>query len=522
MPVDPIDLGGWHTASAVTYRALNEAIIAQGVTPSGIQYTSGDGSAAIDGTFGPWSLTVGAGAGTRVMLNLPITSGTFTLQGTPQPIVACDVGVSLGLAFVPQDDGLQVLVPTGDEPITVETVTPSQGDTTTDAVFKQVIQNWLEENLDDFRIVFGSVNLDADYALEGLTWLTPSYVAYAVAEPITGATLDNSIFGILCLIDGEEPSSSLEAAIPLEAIPEGKDAAFLISQQKFIQHMLLDAVPFMFKGIEDEPATTNFRIENDGTTIVNIKDLELANVKVKDKDRNPKVEARDFTIEADGPHLKLNLAKAKFEYSLGIYIVIEYDSTSTLGYDSDNGILKVTVVEEDSEGACEVSKGIEIAEAITGIASIVLTLVGALGGTVSRTASAAIESAEAATLGSAESISDSMESFEVQEEEALKILGGIISGDAAQMGQIGARASVVMKVCAVGLFCTGSAWAVPTIMQAVLNGDYEKPEMQLSSLTDAAVGDTIIWPRQAGDFTLSSAELNGAMIFGLTQTAPAA
>src|SRR5215831_8919926 len=81
-----IDLFGWDTAFVISLTKANEAIKAQKSSPTTFELTvtsiTNTVDAAINGTWGDWSLTTNSG-GSTIALLCPITSGTFTSVKEP-------------------------------------------------------------------------------------------------------------------------------------------------------------------------------------------------------------------------------------------------------------------------------------------------------------------------------------------------------------------------------------------------------------------------------------------------------
>ena len=170
-----VDTNGWDTVAAIPYRDVNAAIIANSASPPNFSQTASDGSASANGTFGQWSLTTG-GAGPDLMMSLPITGGTVTVGTTSHPITACVATVLVHAAFLPQPDHphLKALrlsaAAVGDPANTaaVQSLVPAQPNFLANAALGQLLQDWLNANLQSFNHVFAVVDLDAEFTVEGL------------------------------------------------------------------------------------------------------------------------------------------------------------------------------------------------------------------------------------------------------------------------------------------------------------------------------------------------------------------
>lgn len=513
---DTVDTNGWHTVAAITYADVNKAIAEAGKGPQSFDQAASDHSAMVSGTFGKWSLTTG-GSGPVMMMALPITGGNVMVGDTQYPITPCTATIRLQATYVPQSNSSVVnLVNDSTQPVAVESCLPAQSNFLADASLKELLGIWLNANLNAFSAVFASVDLDGQFTKQGVSWLNPSFKGYAVAEPTQAPTLQNSVFAVLCLIDETPEPPGLVWQVSPYAIPSGANAAFLIAPEKFLSHMMLAAVPAMFNNISDQPPANNFAIDNSGTRIRNINPLTLKQVKLENNNVvTPTVAASNFTIQLDAGELEIAILDMQFEYSPGITVHLNYSGRSVISLDAAHDILQMAATTQTGSGSVEVSKGLEIAQIVLGVASIVLAVVGGVGGAVGRTASAAVESATAASLGAAEA---SGEDAATAAEATVSACRGLISGTPAEVSQIAARCFAVAKVAAIGAFCTTLMPAITMIINAVADGDYQSMP-KITDLTSNAIGKSVIWPDAVGEFTLSSATLNGAFQFGLVHAA---
>lgn len=519
MPTNIVDTNGWDTVAAISYKDVNDSIVSQGSAPQHFAQSAGDGTASVAGDFGQWALTTG-GAGADIMMSLPITGGTVTVGSQPYPITPATATILVHANFLPQPGNparktLQLRargLSAGEEVVSVEDMVPAQPNFLVNAALRQLLQDWLNANLQEFNHTFAVVDFNAEFTLEGMQWLQPSHIGYAVAEHATGATLENSVFAVMCLIDGSTSTEGLVFQVSPYAIPAGRKAGFVISSEKFLQHMMLAAVPLMFKGIQDKPPADYFRIDNDGTRIINIKPLTLLKTRLENgKTVTPSVKDRGFSIEVNETELKISIAEMEFTYSPGITVKLMYDGAATLSFDTLKRILDLSVVSQSGSGSVEVGEGIIITEIITGVASIVLAVVGGLGGAFGRTANVAIRSATEAGLGAAEAgAADAAEAAAA----TVTCCKGLISGTAQEVSQIAAKAFTVAKVAGIGCFCAGTTYGIMEIVKAVAENDYQSMP-KITDLTDNAVGKAVIWPQGVPGYALASAQLNGSLQFGM-------
>lgn len=517
---NPVDMNGWHTAGALYYSDVNKAIADQGLSPTSWSETAPDGSASASGEFGTWSLAKG-GSGPLLMLSIPLTSGTVTIgTGSPATLTAATATVIVHAQFMPQPGATQSQIlqlksqaaASNLEIASVENITPPQEKFLNQAALKQLLETWLNANLEDFNHTFATVNMNTEFANAGVAWLQPSHIGYAVAEPELNPTPENSVFAVLCLIDGEQSATGLVEQVSPYAIPPGAQGGFVIAPEKFLQHMMLATVPFMFQGVSTKPADEYFQIDNAGTRISNTQPLTMAKTKLENGNIvEPTVKAGDFTIQIDTTELVITATAMTFEYSPGITVSLNYTGRSKLSYDATKGILDLAVTTQNGSGSVSISKGLQIAEIVLSLASIVLAAVGAVGGVVGRTANSAVTTATEAALGAAKAEGEDAAAIENLNVTALR---GLISGTPAEVTQIAGRFIAVAKVAGIGAFATTLMPAITEILQAVADGDYQSMP-KITDLTDAAIGEAIQWPTTIPNLTLSTAQLNGAMQFGL-------
>ncbi|MDH5773384.1 MAG: TULIP family P47-like protein [Nitrospirota bacterium] len=528
-----VDTMGWDTVTAITYKDVNDSIVQQGSSPTSFTQVAPDNSASVSGSFGQWALSTG-GSGADIMMMLPVTSGTVTVQGTDYPIASATATVLVRANFLPQPNApnSQALVlqtaPTASVtlPASVESLQPAQSNFLADAALRQLLQDWLNNNLQDFNHTFAVVDFNAEFSVEGLNWLRPSHTGYAVAEPSTGATLDNSVFAVMCLIDGNTNVAGLEFQVSPFAIPADKKAGFVISSEKFLKHMMLDAMPMMFDGIPNEKSSEYFKIDNDGTRITNIQPVTLRDTKLDNgKIVNPTIDARKYSIAVNETELQIGMTDATFEYSPGITVHLNYEGASTLSFDATNDILDLMVVSQSGSGSVEVGQGLRIAEIVISVVALVLSVVGGIGAGVGKAASKAVQEAAQAAAEAAEAAGESTsaigtvtaegaESAQAMNQATVTALRGLVAGTPAEVSQFAATCFSVAKFAGLGAAAFGIPSAIMPIVEAAARGDYQSM-LKVTNLTDDALGKATMWPAGVPGYTLVSAELNGALQFGL-------
>lgn len=347
-----IDMNGWHTASAIYYRDVNTAIAASSTVPDSFQETAD--SCTVNCTFGTWEITTG-GSGPLINMKLEITGGTETIGSDTYTIDACTATIQIKAVYIPQSENDTTYDLTNDStsPVSVTNLTTCNSNIIVQSTVQTLLQLWLNEHLEDFYTVFATVDFDAEYENDGLSWLKPSFKGYAVAEPAIDADLDNSVFAVMCLIDNATNSAGLAYQIDTTIIPSDPSiaAGFVIAQSKFLQHMLLSAVPAMFHEISDDDPTKHFTINNGGTRIMNTTKLTAKKVKLDNGNHvMPTVAAKKFTIQLDGTELEIAITDMKMTVSAGVTLHLNYSGRSTLFYNAKKNIIDLSVTTESGSG----------------------------------------------------------------------------------------------------------------------------------------------------------------------------
>src|ERR1700761_6837155 len=122
-----VDMGGWHTAAAITYADVNKAIAAGGKKPASFSETAADKSASASAGFGAWTLRTG-GAGPDIQMQVQLTGGSITVGTAEYRIAQCAFPFMLRAKYVPHVPGssIQNLVPDNTSPVEVGSFDPSQ------------------------------------------------------------------------------------------------------------------------------------------------------------------------------------------------------------------------------------------------------------------------------------------------------------------------------------------------------------------------------------------------------------
>src|SRR5690606_38945377 len=109
-----------------------------------------------------------------------------------------------------------------------------------------VLETWLTDNLQEFNHVFSAVDINVRADKDSFQWIKPTKIGYAVNAP-TDVPVDDYIFGVLAMTEGRQ-GTNLSNEISPNIIPENANAGFLISQERFLNKILMPGVYVMFYG----------------------------------------------------------------------------------------------------------------------------------------------------------------------------------------------------------------------------------------------------------------------------------
>jgi hypothetical protein len=540
-----IDLHNWDAVSAITFREVNAAIVAQGASPASLEQTatSSDGTDGyISVTCDPWQLVPAGSSGEDIQVLVPITGGHVIAgddpDGTQVPItlpsgqsnIPLNVLVQCGFSPSPSDSNQQVL--TVQMSVSVPQLSssdlPGMG-LIERAVLNEGLQQWFTNNIQQFNHVFAVADFDASFDSQPqFAWLQPWYVGYAAAVPSESPTVDNSVFGVMTLVD--RPSSEttrnqliqqVSMQIDLGVIPEGAIAGFAISVQKFLEKFILPSTPFMFDNIpQDANPLDYFQLSNDNTSITSTQDLTFDNVEISDSDGSSSetvtatVKAGLFSIDVDATQLNINTTGLTFQPSWADKVVMNYSGTNTISLNSDDRSLELTIVTQSTDGSVEATEAGDIASVALVVVGLVASACAVLGGVVSKVATVTNEAADAAEIG--EEVVDGAD--EAATNTAEVTVCGIALGtyETSTLASVASRAALFSRI-AVGVgFAAGSVEAYVKILKAKASGKSED-NVAISEFTSQALGNTMTFPNLP-TLTTCSAGLADALVFGFNKS----
>ena len=515
---------GWDTVAAITYTEVNKALTQHGSYPKHFSQEADDKSVAASGDFTGWSITTG-GSGAKICMVLTITNGKLAPDGeTPKSFEGSAV-IEVQSAFVPQPgkpSALDLKVSTA-APVSVPSANFKGLSRMYAGAAKDLIAVWLNNNIAEFNNIFATVNLDRELVKDGIPWLAPSFQGYAVAEPMKGATLDNSAFGVMCLIDGRQPGAALAEQISPFAIPDGHKAGFLISEDKFLDHIMLPGLATLFKGLEDKKLTDYFDVVSNGTQIQNKTKLTMRDYKLGDMTVAPIVEAKQFQIACSATELKLSVYDMWFDVPLfgviheALTAKITYNGRYRMRLDDKGHTLALDIIQESSSAGLVSSQAWTITQIVLGSLSVIACVtgtgfaIGAARAAGAAAAGAAVAVGEAASLGAVET----GELVGTTAEEAFASAAEAMSAGTTQgVEQIGINLATVARICFATAGALGLAPSIGMIQNGVATNNVRNIP-PLRNLIDLGLAKIVQFPSTLGTLNLTTAQLNQSLQLGM-------
>lgn len=532
-----IDMNNWDVVAAMTFSNVNAAIASADSSPSAISLSNSEGAIAL--TCGTWQLTPTESSGQNIAMIVPITGGTYTVGsgGTAETLSMPNGQTSIPLNILvtmeysaanenPDSQNLQVAMGATITDLQASDL-PSSISFVARILINTLLQSWFQNNIaDEFQHVFAVVDLQAEFAeYPGLAWLQPWHMGYAASVPILGATPNNSVFGVLTLVDdpGNDTArnqllQNLDFSVDLATIPSGADAGMTVSPQKFLQHFILPACPLMFPPIQNDPPENNFTVDNDNLQVTNINDLSYGNVTLGEQNSGdivtPSIPAGEFIIEVNQTNLVCTSNNMSYENSPGVYVYMNYTGTNTMSLDAKTGALTLTNVSQTSSGFVKSSEAINIIQIVTGAITIVTSIIAGVGVLYAAATAGTVTATEGA-IEMAETIGEDEASATATASEIATSATTV--GDTADVSTLGSRMWFWVKVAAGGIgFGTSVTSAGLKIAQEIAKGGAGK-DIQISEFTSQALGNTITFQEMDG-YEVTSAQLNGALLFGLNSS----
>jgi hypothetical protein len=208
---------GWDTAFGIHIADANAAIVKAGSSPKAFAVSDPQDSLSVSGTFGPWQITTG-GSGALVRLRVPVVTAAIEFPTRTDHVVDAVALVDVRLNLLHQED------PSGrtSHHLCVRTTAPRPGVNVASVwkvdhppgnrlsflskvAFQELLELWLNENLDDFDHVFATVDLNRRADQEAFQWLQPTHVSYAYSDMGD----DDGLLAVLCMTGGRSRPDSV-------------------------------------------------------------------------------------------------------------------------------------------------------------------------------------------------------------------------------------------------------------------------------------------------------------------------
>ena len=301
-PPQDVDTHHWDTVFAVSNTRINRAISKIGKLPKRIDFTDSSSMATqIHADFGTWQITNG-GDGPLVNFALPMKNmtGQFTYQGTTIPFSCPDMicYVQIQLDFVDPKAGETILdadgKPMKDPPkgttrkllkplktkidqihpiASVQNIEYNQPLKPHNAhlAVSMALEDYVEQAIvsEDFDHIFAVIDLNDKVDTGDFAFCKPHKTSYGYSDKGAGQTGTEGFLGVLCMTTDEpEPTSHTLSNF---AIPDGCEAAFIISPRRFLLDMTVPAIcrawPNMSSTDLEIDATNKILTLKDQTTI---------------------------------------------------------------------------------------------------------------------------------------------------------------------------------------------------------------------------------------------------------------
>ena len=468
---------GWDVVHAMRLPQVNETLAASGRWPTSLALEIQDGW-TIGGELGTWQLVRG-GSNSILFVRVALRTARMSFPNTPDLAVEDGwVTVAVKLRYLPQppsggsppdaatavaDDGADdrsflATRATSDNPDDPPAVIQAVGygsavpSPLQAALFSAALGKWFTANLHLFTYVFCALDLNTRAAQGDFQWLRPTWTGYAYAN---GSDDDNSCFGVLTMTCGNSPGGRINQLAPT-AVPPSCTASVLISQDSFLQHLM---VPGLTRAL-DGTTVEDFELASGTVRITRTVDLD----EVKSGGRTYRPELKELELQVVGDELQMH-SVVQTTVAPGIRSLVDARDffRITLVDRPDGGQTLSFMPSRDSERNeyTQKEKWAEITETIVAILGAVAAIVAAI----------------------------------------------VIPGAGA----------AIAAVLIIGLVA-GLAAATPSLIAAVAGGDAAAALPSIGDLVLECTTD-IHWPESSG-LTLTSAELNGSLQLGGRQTTP--
>lgn len=203
---------GWDTVFAVHISDVNAAIAGAQSYPTSFQLSDDADGYAISGSFDAWKIVPG-GSGDLVLLAIPFFNCSIIEPGQKHEHVKGTANVMVRLNFIDEELDISLsaknkLLQTKSKPsepgeklASISTVVyeGKQPTFVGGAALRELLEKWLNENLEDFDHVFATVNINRTASSGDFQWMQPTFVTYAYSDL---GTKNDGALGVLCMTEG--------------------------------------------------------------------------------------------------------------------------------------------------------------------------------------------------------------------------------------------------------------------------------------------------------------------------------
>lgn len=534
--MNTLSTNNWDTAFGIKFKDANQAIISKASSPKSFTgtHTVVSDTYTVNADFGNWQMN--GGAGSLLQMNLPLTSGKISGGSQPDASFQADATIQVSLAYIPQPPSSGAPVTKNDlkvdlsKPVHVLDVNITTGPASAKDSISGALQDWLNNNLQEFNHVFTAVDLNSEVDKGAFNWLKPTHVGYAIYTE-GFASVDDYIFGVLSMTDNAK-GNNLTPVIDPNIIPSDADAGFLISAPRVIEKMFEPHIESLFIGATD----SDFDTQDDGMTIYNLKTLKFTEFKLEDGKSitDAHIDADGFNFSIGNGSVIIQFNGLKFTWKEGYEVTVNYRGVNKLSTDKDGHLqltptgtptLSIVINETASEKWKEIWESIGL--------GIGVAVIGAVLGGLADAALAARAAARAAVEAGAAEIAedgavmiemglvrDAMTPADQLTNEVIALQDAVEALENPEVPQTFAgffRANALKLLGgAIGAVIGSSVAGIVKALKAY--ADQDKTKMPtLDNFASKSIEDTT-WPDSS--YTLKSAELHGALQMALTKKSP--
>jgi hypothetical protein len=326
---------GWDTVFAIDIREVNKALAKLPESPQyAIEEAIRGATATLTWSFSGWQILDTPG-GSRLQVQMAFSDdAALSRSDKPEPRslggLACNVTFEAN--FVKTDPVTrQLRAVTEGEWAIVDLVAlegaelPSEFDDRT--TIKSAIKRWFgesEEAVALFQQEFATVDISVEMEQAGLDWLRPKELGYAGGVMADGVT---KALGILAMTGDKVPPENALLLSPY-AIPPNAKAAYILSAELFLRHMLLPACAGAFSAVD-----ADFEVYgNASDKLRNLKTLSFKQ-KVDVAERDASIDAGQLRFSFEGDKLAMSITPmhvATAHEFLTLDAVIDEEFTASL------------------------------------------------------------------------------------------------------------------------------------------------------------------------------------------------